>query len=48
MYLRSVFFVFTIVMLMGLSACNTMEGAGEDMKSAGESVQNSASEHKHY
>lgn len=27
---------------LGLSACNTMEGAGRDIESAGESVQDAA------
>jgi predicted small secreted protein len=31
-----------------LAACNTMEGAGADVKAAGQKVENSAAEHKHY
>lgn len=31
-----------------LAACNTMEGAGQDVKAAGQKVENSAAEHKHY
>ena len=31
-----------------LAACNTMEGAGQDVKAAGSKVENSAREHKGY
>ena len=31
-----------VVMPLALSACNTMEGAGEDIEEAGESVQDAA------
>jgi predicted small secreted protein len=31
-----------------LAACNTMEGAGQDVKAAGQKVENSADAHKHY
>ncbi|QNN25326.1 entericidin A/B family lipoprotein [Planctomycetales bacterium ZRK34] len=31
-----------VVMPLALSACNTMEGAGEDIEAAGESVQDAA------
>ena len=31
-----------------LAACNTMEGAGQDVKAAGQKVENSAADHKHY
>jgi predicted small secreted protein len=30
------------VISLGLSACNTMEGAGRDIENAGESVQDAA------
>lgn len=33
-------------MLSGLSACNTMEGLGKDVKSAGNSLENAADRHK--
>jgi predicted small secreted protein len=31
-----------------LAACNTMEGAGRDVKAAGNKVENEAAEHKKY
>jgi len=31
-----------------LAACNTMEGAGQDVKAAGQKVENSAEKHKNY
>lgn len=37
----------SIFMIAGfLSACNTMSGLGEDVKGAGESLENSANKHK--
>jgi predicted small secreted protein len=32
----------------GLSACNTIEGAGQDVKAAGAKVEGEAKEHKKY
>jgi entericidin B len=34
--------------LLGLSACNTMEGAGKDVKAAGAKVEGEAKENKKY
>ena len=34
--------------LLGLSACNTVEGAGKDVKAGGQKVENEAAEHKKY
>ncbi len=31
-----------------LSACNTMEGVGKDVESAGDAIEDSASENKNY
>ena len=31
-----------------LSACNTIEGAGQDIESAGDAIEDSASENKNY
>lgn len=31
-----------------LTACNTVQGAGADIESAGRSLKNEANEHKHY
>lgn len=32
--------------LLGVSACNTMRGAGEDVEKAGDKIQQEATEHK--
>jgi len=37
--------VFMLLMFM-LSACNTMEGAGEDIQSAGEELEDAANKNK--
>jgi entericidin B len=34
--------------LLGLAGCNTIEGAGKDVKAGGQKVENEASEHKKY
>jgi predicted small secreted protein len=31
-----------------LTGCNTMQGAGRDISSAGNKIQDEAAEHKHY
>lgn len=41
-------FFMTLLFMLGLTGCNTIEGAGEDMKAAGEAIENSASENKDY
>ncbi|MGE3479586.1 MAG: entericidin A/B family lipoprotein [Dongiaceae bacterium] len=33
---------------IALAACNTMEGAGEDIQATGRSLERSAQEHKNY
>lgn len=39
---RLLMLLLLAVTSLGLSACNTMEGAGRDIESAGESVQDAA------
>jgi entericidin A len=39
---------FTLFAPMLTSACNTVEGFGQDMQKGGESVEKSADQHKHY
>lgn len=45
-------FVVAVVTLLSamplLSACYTTQGAGHDLKAAGQSLSNSAAEHTHY
>lgn len=35
-------------LLLALGACNTMEGAGKDVKAGGQKVESEAQEHKKY
>lgn len=34
--------LMTLIALLGLSACNTIQGAGQDLKSAGEGISDGA------
>lgn len=45
---RFVTFSATSMMLLALAACNTVEGAGEDIKHAGQAVEKSADENNNY
>lgn len=38
--------LLTMTALFGLSACNTMEGAGQDIQKAGEKIEQKADENK--
>lgn len=40
------FLVCSFVMGIALTACNTMEGVGKDVKSAGSSLENAANKNK--
>ena len=35
-------------LMLGLGACNTVEGVGKDVKAGGQKVENEAQEHKRY
>lgn len=41
-------FLTAMAALLGLAACNTMEGMGQDIKAGGEALEDSASENKNY
>lgn len=41
-------FVLSILLTLGLAGCNTMEGIGEDMGAAGDSIDREAEESKNY
>ncbi|MDT8310469.1 MAG: Entericidin EcnAB [Methylophaga sp.] len=41
-------FVLSILMILGLAACNTIEGVGEDMGAAGDAIDREAEESKNY
>lgn len=41
-------FVLLILMTLGLAACNTVEGIGEDMGAAGDAIDRQAEESKDY
>ena len=43
MYIKIIAAVLAIAVIAG---CNTMEGAGKDVKSVGQSMENSADKHK--
>ena len=43
---RVMFLLALTVCTFGLTACNTMEGAGKDMERGGEKLQNSADRNK--
>lgn len=36
------------LLLLGLTACNTVEGAGKDIESAGDKIENSANKNNTY
>lgn len=38
------FFLLGLVLAAGLAGCNTLEGAGEDIEQAGESIEEEAEE----
>lgn len=40
--------LMTLLFVLGLAGCNTMEGAGQDMEAAGDAIEDSASKNKNY
>ena len=40
--LRAAFLAMLVLMSVGLTACNTVEGAGKDVEAAGEEIQDAA------
>ncbi|HEX7271114.1 MAG TPA: entericidin A/B family lipoprotein [Casimicrobiaceae bacterium] len=46
--LKQILFCLMSIASLALSACNTVEGAGRDVQSAGEKIQSEAQEHKKY
>ncbi len=40
--------ISTLLVMILLSACNTVGGVGKDMEAAGDSLHNKAEEHKSY
>jgi entericidin B len=42
--------IYTIALftLLGISACNTMEGMGRDIEAGGDAIEDSASDNKGY
>jgi|WetSurMetagenome_2_1015567.scaffolds.fasta_scaffold133905_2 entericidin B len=45
--MRSLFLLMIVSASIGLAACNTVKGAGEDVSSAGHAVSNTAEDAKH-
>ena len=41
-------FCLAALMSIALTGCNTVQGAGKDISSAGRSISDEAQEHKHY
>jgi len=46
MFKRTIAIAFVSVSLLAVAACNTVEGAGKDVSSAGKAVANAASDAK--
>ena len=47
--MRTVIMILTLITFSSLTAaCNTMEGAGQDMQKGGEKLEKSADKNKHY
>ena len=45
--MRKVFLLAVVAASMAVAACNTVAGAGKDVKSAGAAVQDTANDAKH-
>ncbi len=45
--MRSLFLLMIVTASIGLAACNTVAGAGQDVSSAGHAVTNTAEDAKH-
>jgi entericidin B len=45
---KKALFVLMSLLSLALTACNTVEGAGRDVSSAGRSITEEAREHKNY
>lgn len=41
-------FLTATATLLGIAACNTMKGMGQDIEAGGDAIEDSASEHKNY
>ncbi len=46
--MKTITLFLTLAFSLSLTACNTMEGVGEDMEAAGDAIEDSASENKQY
>ena len=46
--MKSIAMLATLAFLPLLAACNTMEGAGQDIQAGGAKLEKSADKHKHY
>jgi predicted small secreted protein len=45
---KQILFCLMSIASLALTACNTMQGAGRDVESAGQKIQDEAQEHKRY
>ncbi|KGM06272.1 hypothetical protein LP43_2146 [Methylophaga thiooxydans] len=46
--MKTITLFLTLALGLSLTACNTMEGVGEDVEAAGDAIEDSASENKQY
>ncbi|WP_342708124.1 entericidin A/B family lipoprotein [Methylophaga sulfidovorans] len=46
--MKLVALLIPLTLTLFLSACNTMEGVGKDVESAGDAIEDSAAKHKDY
>ena len=42
--MKTITAILSVLLFAGLAACNTVEGAGEDVESGGEAISNTAQE----
>lgn len=46
-FIKTISFSAVIALVLALSACNTVAGAGQDMQQGGQAIQNAASSAQH-
>ena len=46
--MKRLIYLLLAVVGIGMSGCNTLEGAGEDIEAVGDEVEEEATEHKAY
>jgi entericidin B len=46
--MKALRWLFALFVVAGLTACNTIEGVGEDLEAAGDKIEKEAGKHKRY